>query len=423
MELSTLTFFSLVLCSITDVHAGARRKALAKRVGLMEEEIILLKRTTFTETKMIENFEELKSSLKEELTKTFVPPLIKRLVKQAIADIMKRDYIGNTICAHMVKEVQSLKATVESATTQLKNVTQELRHVQRERDTYRESLEEVHGELTKDIRALQLQLNETAADLRDARMLKSELNQTNADIFETKQKVTGLTENLMTLNMTCCWTKKEIKEEDVNESSLTTSSLSQVSLTTSTSTYPGSTAASTDPSPSRAVPPTPVATQDSDLHASTDPSPSSTVPPTPVTTQVSDLHATLSPAVRDLFSATWLGDLERVKRILSAGQVDINTRKGRWNWTPVMSAARWGHKALVELFVARGADVSLVDVEGDNVLHWASMGGDLEIVKLILSQSVLDINARDNNGRTAVYWARDFEHQQVVDLLVSLGAH
>ncbi|XP_046572020.1 uncharacterized protein LOC124280160 isoform X3 [Haliotis rubra] len=399
MELSTLTFFSLVLCSITDVHAGARRKALAKRVGLMEEEIILLKRTTFTETKMIENFEELKSSLKEELTKTFVPPLIKRLVKQAIADIMKRDYIGNTICAHMVKEVQSLKATVESATTQLKNVTQELRHVQRERDTYRESLEEVHGELTKDIRALQLQLNETAADLRDARMLKSELNQTNADIFETKQKVTGLTENLMTLNMTCCWTKKEIKEEDVNESSLTTSSLSQVSLTTSTSTYPGSTAASTDPSPS------------------------STVPPTPVTTQVSDLHATLSPAVRDLFSATWLGDLERVKRILSAGQVDINTRKGRWNWTPVMSAARWGHKALVELFVARGADVSLVDVEGDNVLHWASMGGDLEIVKLILSQSVLDINARDNNGRTAVYWARDFEHQQVVDLLVSLGAH
>ncbi|XP_046572013.1 uncharacterized protein LOC124280160 isoform X2 [Haliotis rubra] len=399
MELSTLTFFSLVLCSITDVHAGARRKALAKRVGLMEEEIILLKRTTFTETKMIENFEELKSSLKEELTKTFVPPLIKRLVKQAIADIMKRDYIGNTICAHMVKEVQSLKATVESATTQLKNVTQELRHVQRERDTYRESLEEVHGELTKDIRALQLQLNETAADLRDARMLKSELNQTNADIFETKQKVTGLTENLMTLNMTCCWTKKEIKEEDVNESSLTTSSLSQVSLTTSTSTYPGSTAASTDPSPSRAVPPTPVATQDSDL------------------------HATLSPAVRDLFSATWLGDLERVKRILSAGQVDINTRKGRWNWTPVMSAARWGHKALVELFVARGADVSLVDVEGDNVLHWASMGGDLEIVKLILSQSVLDINARDNNGRTAVYWARDFEHQQVVDLLVSLGAH
>ncbi|XP_046566110.1 uncharacterized protein LOC124274776 isoform X5 [Haliotis rubra] len=48
-----------------------------------------------------------------------------------------------------------------------------------------------------------------------------------------------------------------------------------------------------------------------------------------MTTQDSDLPATPSPATdRDLYSASRDGDLERVKRILAAGHVDINTRGG-----------------------------------------------------------------------------------------------
>ncbi|XP_046572035.1 ankyrin repeat family A protein 2-like isoform X2 [Haliotis rubra] len=338
----------------------------------MEEEINLLKHTTVTETKMIENFEELKSSLKEELTKTFVPPLIKRLVKQAIADIMKEDYIGNIISAHMVNEVQSLKANVENTTTQLNVVTQELRYVQRERDIYRESLERAHGELTKDILALQMQL-------------------------------TGLTEDLMTLNMTCCWTRKEIKEDDVNQSSLTTSSLSQVLFTTSATTYPGTTSASTtDPSQG--------------------PSPSKTVPPVPVTTQYTDLQATPSQADSDLYSASMNGDLEAVRRILSAGHVNINTRRG-WGWTPVMAAARYGHRDVVEFLVGRGADVSLVNRDGNNILHLACYGGDLETVKLILSLNVVDVNSRGGRySRTPVMEAAVYGYRDMVELLVGKGA-
>ncbi|XP_046572028.1 poly [ADP-ribose] polymerase tankyrase-like isoform X1 [Haliotis rubra] len=367
----------------------------------MEEEINLLKHTTVTETKMIENFEELKSSLKEELTKTFVPPLIKRLVKQAIADIMKEDYIGNIISAHMVNEVQSLKANVENTTTQLNVVTQELRYVQRERDIYRESLERAHGELTKDILALQMQL-------------------------------TGLTEDLMTLNMTCCWTRKEIKEDDVNQSSLTTSSLSQVLFTTSATTYPGTTSASTTdpsqgPSPSKTVPPVPVTTQYTDLQASTthpseDPSPSKMVPSVPVETQDSDPIATPSQADSDLYSASMNGDLEAVRRILSAGHVNINTRRG-WGWTPVMAAARYGHRDVVEFLVGRGADVSLVNRDGNNILHLACYGGDLETVKLILSLNVVDVNSRGGRySRTPVMEAAVYGYRDMVELLVGKGA-
>ncbi|XP_067653378.1 ankyrin repeat domain-containing protein 29-like [Haliotis asinina] len=137
-------------------------------------------------------------------------------------------------------------------------------------------------------------------------------------------------------------------------------------------------------------------------------------------------RATLSPAKgHGLYNASRDGDLERVKRILAAGHVDINYRgKGRWhNSTPVMMAAWKGHRDVVEFLVGRGADVSLVNSYGNNVLHWACVSGDLETVKLILSLDGVDVNARANNRLTAVDYARRWGHQRVLDLLVSRGAH
>ncbi|XP_046555825.1 ankyrin repeat, PH and SEC7 domain containing protein secG-like [Haliotis rubra] len=443
MEIITVTFFSVVLlCGVKDVSAWARRTNLAKRVRQLEKEVNVWKFTTLnTEIKMMIDFKKLESSLKEELAGTFVPSLIKRLVKQEISDILKEGDIGDIISGHVLDEVGSLKASVQSTKTQLKTITQQLKHVERERDSYRKSLEKLRGRLTKDIRALQMQLN-----------------QTNDDFFAKKQ-ITGLTE---------------------------------VSFSTSTTTYPATTTASTDPS--KTVPSTPVTTQDSDLHASTypsqDPIQGKTVPPAPVTTQEPDPHATPSQADRDLYSACTDGDLGTVRWILAAGHVDINTRGGWRRRTAVMEAARWGHKEVVELLVGkgadvslldkyrrnilhyacwsgdvetvklilslnevdinsrgwrsktpvmaaagegkgdvlaflvgRGADVSLVDVDGSNILLYACMGGDMKAVKLILSLNVVDINATNNYGHTAAYMARREGHQQVVDLLASRGAH
>ncbi|XP_046582738.1 ankyrin repeat and KH domain-containing protein 1-like isoform X2 [Haliotis rubra] len=369
---------------------------------------------------------------------------------------MNEDYIGNIITGHVLREVQSVKANVQYTKSQLKTLAEQLRRVERDRDTYRKSLRKQRRRLTEDIRASQL--NRTVADLRDARMLKSELNQTNDDLCDTKRKVIGLTEDFIALNTSCvtmrskvescmddlqeiqlrlptdiqslttqlnqtkedlldtkevisglsedfialnrsCGMRKEVKPSEGNESSLTTSSLSQMSLTTSTTTFPGTTAASTDPSPSN------------------------TASLAPVKTQNSDLHATPSPAAgRRLYSASGAGDLETVKRILAAGHVDINTR-GYYSRTPVMVAARRGHSVVVEFLVGRGADVSLVDRGGNNVLHLACIVGDLETVKLIVSWNVVGINARSNKGRTAVWWARHWGHQRVVEFMESRGGH
>ncbi|XP_046558936.1 golgin candidate 4-like isoform X2 [Haliotis rubra] len=116
------------------------------------------------------------------------------------------------------------------------------------------------------------------------------------------------------------------------------------------------------------------------------------------------------------------GDVGTVELILSLDGVDVNCRGGRWSRTPVMWAAEEGHREVVELLLSRGADVSLVDDLGNNILHWACMGDDVGTVRLILSLDVVDVNARNNGGQTAADMARDWGRHQLVDLLVSRAA-
>ncbi|XP_067669995.1 cyclin-dependent kinase 4 inhibitor C-like [Haliotis asinina] len=122
----------------------------------------------------------------------------------------------------------------------------------------------------------------------------------------------------------------------------------------------------------------------------------------------------------DLHYACWAGKLEEVKRILDTGRADVNSRRGVGR-TPVMTAARWGRRDVVELLVSQGADASLVDDVGNNILHWACEGGDRETVEFVLSLDAVDVNARNNNGRTAADLARGLGHRQLSDLLVSRG--
>ncbi|XP_067660026.1 adventurous-gliding motility protein Z-like [Haliotis asinina] len=624
MELATVAFVSLVLCGIEDVYAAESLATLTTRVRVVEQDLRAWKFSSIeTETKLMNKFKVWEESLKEELTSTFLPSLINPLVKQAINKIMTDEYIGNEMRGQVLSEVQSLKTRVQITKRQLQALTKDLRCVQRERDNYRESAGKERSELTKDIRALQQQVNQTVVRARllrselnqtiddlletnqnlagitqdfttlntscvliekeiqsyredlqemqgnvstDIRSLNIQLNHTIRDLFDSNQTLTGLTQDLETLNTSCVVTEREIKSyreglqemqiklpsdiqsvnmqltqtiSDLFDSNQTLAGLTQdlrtlntscvvtekeiksyredlqemqrnvstdirsvnIQLTQtisdlfdsnqtlagltqdlrtlntscvvtekeiksyredlqemqrnvstdirsvnmqlnqtisdlfdskqtlaglkqdlrtlntsccgtrkgikepSTTTYPGTTEAST-------------------TDASQDLTPSMTVPVAPVTTQDSDHQATPSAtAGRDLHDASMHGDLERVKRILAAGHVNITYRAGHYSSTPVMAAARYGHRGVVEFLVGRGADVSLVDSEGDNVLHWTCYRGHLETVKLILSLNRVDVNARNNVGKTAADIARQYGHQRVVKLLVSRGAH
>ncbi|XP_046566467.1 ankyrin repeat domain-containing protein 29-like isoform X2 [Haliotis rubra] len=147
----------------------------------------------------------------------------------------------------------------------------------------------------------------------------------------------------------------------------------------------------------------------------------------PGPTQKSDVPATPTPARRDaradadLCAACRAGKLAEVKRILDTGRADVNCRSVV-GMTPVMRAAGWGHRDVVELLVSRGADVSLVDDDGDNVLHYACEGGYRKTVEFVLSLDGVDINSRGQRSMTPVMLAALRGHRDVVEFLVSRGA-
>ncbi|XP_046340309.2 ankyrin repeat and KH domain-containing protein mask-like isoform X7 [Haliotis rufescens] len=466
MEQTSVVFIILVfLCGVRDALADTNLTDLTGQVRVPTATIQAWKgRVVNIKTDMKQHFKRWESSLKNQLTDTFIPALIKPLVEQAITGILKEYNIRNIMSGRVHDLVNRLKVSVHYTKTQLRAVTQQLRRVERERDSYKESIFKLRSEVNTDIHSLQLQLNETKAGLRDAKIVNTvlkedlitlntscvkreeiearsndeqsyraglqemqqklktdiqslniQLNQTIDDLHDSNQVITGLTEDMVTLN-TSCVVREDIKEVNVTDRSLTTSSLSQVSFTASPPSFPGAAGASNDPCHGeRAAQMTTVTT-----HASSDPSRTTRTPVT--TTKKPATQATPSPAdCKDLYEASWDGNLEEVKRLLSLG-VDINCR-GVGSETPVMRAAWNGHRDMVELLVSEGADMSLVDGGGNNILHFACAGGGhMETVKFVLSLHVVDIDARNNDGRTAAYLARLWGHTRVLDLLVSRGA-
>ncbi|XP_046341569.2 ankyrin repeat and KH domain-containing protein mask-like isoform X2 [Haliotis rufescens] len=511
MEITRVVFISLVLlCGVRDAHADTNLTALTGQVRVLTATIQAWKgRVVNIKTDMKQHFKRWESSLKNQLTDTFLPALIKPLVKQAITGILKEYNIRNIISGHVLDVVNNMKVSVQYTKTQLQAVKQQLRRVERERDNYKESLGKLRSELNQDIHSLQLQLNETVAGLLDAKMVNTvlrndlitlntscvkieeveertndeqsyreglkemqqklktdiqrlniQLNQTIDDLHDSKQVITGLTEDMVTLNASCVkreeveertsveqsyreglqemqqklktdiqrlniqlnqtiddlhdskqvitgltedmvtlnasWVMREdIKEVDVTDRSLTTSSLSQVSFTTSPPSFPGAAGASSDPSRTAWTPVT-----------------TTKKPATQATPSLADCYR--------LGVASRTGNVEEVKRLLSRG-VDINCR-GMGSTTPVMVAAYSGHRDVVELLVSKGADVSLVDKDGDSILHLACLRGHLGTVEFVLSLNVVDINSRGQGSMTPVMRAAMGGHRDVVELLVSKGA-
>ncbi|XP_046347096.2 palmitoyltransferase AKR1-like isoform X2 [Haliotis rufescens] len=327
---------------------------------------------------------------------------MKSLVKQAITDILKEGYIEDMISG-LTQDIHTLQLQLnetEAGLRDAKIVNTVLRQDLMTLNTSCVKMSQAIEQLNNDNQSCRVCLRGMQQKLKtDIQSLNNQLNQTIDDLHDSKQRITGLTEDMLALN-TSCVMREGIEENDVNETSLSTSSLTQVPFTTSPPMFPCAAGASSDPSRTTKTPVT--------------------------TTKKPATQATPSPAdCGDLYDASKAGNLEEVKRILSQG-VDVDCRRGGWLFlrsrTPVMRAAYRGQRDVVELLVSEGADVSLVDGDGDNILHFACMGGNMETVKFVLSLHVVDIDARNNWGQTAAYMARDGGHTRVLDLLVSRSA-
>ncbi|XP_048243258.1 uncharacterized protein LOC124111218 isoform X3 [Haliotis rufescens] len=106
------------------------------------------------------------------------------------------------------------------------------------------------------------------------------------------------------------------------------------------------------------------------------------------------------------------GNTAIVQHVLSP--FNINTR-GQFRDTPVMVAARRGHKSVFDLLVSKKADLTLMDDQGDSLLHLACDGGNTAIVQHVLSPS--NINTRGRYGYTPVMKAAEAGQIRLFDIV------
>ena len=88
--------------------------------------------------------------------------------------------------------------------------------------------------------------------------------------------------------------------------------------------------------------------------------------------------------------------------------------------TPLSSAALIGNKAVVDLLIAKGADVNLTGKGGDAPIANAARGGCIEIAKTLLEHGA---KVNPTVGAPSVEMAVKGEHKDMVIFLISKGAN
>ncbi|XP_067648882.1 ankyrin repeat, PH and SEC7 domain containing protein secG-like [Haliotis asinina] len=152
-----------------------------------------------------------------------------------------------------------------------------------------------------------------------------------------------------------------------------------------------------------------------------------------------------------LHEACRIGDLQQVKHIMSRGSVNINSKDEKHGRTPLMVAAHEGHCRIFEFLITKGANKSEVDSDCKNFLHWACMGAHVAMVDCLLQQYGIVKNVRlspllqaamkgninvfelfactgsnvsrvDLNGYNVLHFACMGEHMSLVKYIVSQGS-
>ena len=108
-----------------------------------------------------------------------------------------------------------------------------------------------------------------------------------------------------------------------------------------------------------------------------------------------------------------------VCNILESEDIDVDAAT-HIGTTALIRAASSGHVGLVKLLMSRGADPTKANWYG-SALHCAAEAGQCESIRFLLD-SGMNIDLRDDFGRTPLHCAADQRHILAIELLLDMGA-
>ena len=116
-------------------------------------------------------------------------------------------------------------------------------------------------------------------------------------------------------------------------------------------------------------------------------------------------------------AAAEAGDLATFTRLLDEHGLDVNDQ-GDDGDTALHMSCLYGHLAVVQECVRRGASVQACDEDGSTPLHDASAGGYYDIAKLLLENGA-QIDVADGDGDTPLHLASNGNHGHICELLLT----
>jgi ankyrin repeat protein len=125
----------------------------------------------------------------------------------------------------------------------------------------------------------------------------------------------------------------------------------------------------------------------------------------------------------EIHDAVYAGDLQKVKALLLKKPKLVSSKASdlfRGYPTPLHLAAEKGHKDIVELLLAKGADVNARNFTGKTPLQVAAVNGWKKVVELLLAHKA-DVNLPDNHGVTPLLWAEQSGKKDIAELLRQRG--
>lgn len=116
-----------------------------------------------------------------------------------------------------------------------------------------------------------------------------------------------------------------------------------------------------------------------------------------------------------LMLASYNGHTEVTELLLEKGaNIDAQNADGR---TPLIFAASGPFPETVDLLLKAGADPNATDqVEGWSPLMFAAAGGHKEVVQTLLNHNA-NSSLKDKDGETAIDFAKNNNHTEIVNLL------
>ncbi len=122
---------------------------------------------------------------------------------------------------------------------------------------------------------------------------------------------------------------------------------------------------------------------------------------------------------RILFAAAWRGEEDRLRELVDSGRAGVNAVDEN-GVSALRFTAQYGHRAMTEYLLDKGADPNLRAKDGMSPLLAAVQMGHKEIVGMLLDRGA-DVNTRAK-GVNAPMVAREKGHSEIERLLLDRGA-